>query len=142
MNGQSNIETEKTAAFIVCEECYSEAISEATKMVPFFDIQSAEYVYLWWHTNRKASKYTRIDYSVPITDNDTLVEYTSRSLIIPNTEQQQHMDDAANEAEQDLESLSNDVVQPMAQWFQKWYLRAGHKRLSKIMVNIARNASR
>lgn len=61
---------------------------------------------------------------------------------MPDTEQQQRMEDAANEAEQDLESLSNDVVQPMAQWFQKWYLKAGHRRLSRIMVNIAKKAGR
>ena len=57
-------------------------------------------------------------------------------------ELQQRMEDAANEAEQDLGNRSNDVVQPMAQWFQKWYVKAGYKRLGKIMVNIAKKADR
>jgi hypothetical protein len=52
------------------------------------------------------------------------------------------MDNAANAAEQDLENIPNDVVLPVAQWFKKWYGKAGHKRLSRIMISIADNAGR
>ncbi len=57
-----------------------------------------------------------------------------------DTESQQKMENAANEAEKDLENISNDVVLPMAQWVQKWYGQAGYKRLGRILVNIAKNA--
>jgi hypothetical protein len=53
-------------------------------------------------------------------------------------ESQQSMDNAANEAEQELENIPNDMILPVAQWFNKWYLRAGYKRLGKIMVGIAK----
>ena len=53
------------------------------------------------------------------------------------TESQQRMDAAADEAEQELENIPNDLVLPVAQWFKRWYLQAGHKRLGRILVYIA-----
>ncbi|MFC2004848.1 hypothetical protein ACFLUY_01345 [Chloroflexota bacterium] len=53
------------------------------------------------------------------------------------TESQQRMDAAADEAEQELEKIPNDVVLPVAQWFKRWYSQAGHKRLGRILVYIA-----
>lgn len=49
------------------------------------------------------------------------------------------MDKAANEAEQDLENLSGEAVTSVAEWFAKHYLKAGHKRLGRILVNITKN---
>ncbi len=48
------------------------------------------------------------------------------------------MDRAANEAEQDLENLEDTVVKTMADWFTKHYLKAGHKRLGRILVSISK----
>jgi hypothetical protein len=48
------------------------------------------------------------------------------------------MDKAANEAEKDLESIPNESLVAMGKWFRKWYLKAGYKRLGKILVNIAK----
>lgn len=53
-------------------------------------------------------------------------------------ESQQSMDNAANEAEQELENIPNDMLLPVAQWFNKWHSQAGYKRLGRIMVGIAR----
>ena len=47
------------------------------------------------------------------------------------------MDNAANEAEKDLENIPNEVLLETARWVRKWYLKAGYKRLGKILVNIA-----
>ena len=48
------------------------------------------------------------------------------------------MDSAATEAENDLNNLPDEVVLPVAQWWYKWYMKAGHKRLGRILVSIAR----
>ena len=48
------------------------------------------------------------------------------------------MDRAASEAEQDLENLEDGVVKAMADWWAKWYLKAGHKRLGRLMVSISK----
>jgi hypothetical protein len=48
----------------------------------------------------------------------------------------QTMDNAATEAENDLINLPDDIVNPMAEWWGKWYLKAGHKRLGRILVQI------
>jgi hypothetical protein len=49
----------------------------------------------------------------------------------------QAMDNAANEAEKDLENIPNDQLLVTARWFTKWYRKAGHKRLGKILVKVA-----
>jgi len=51
------------------------------------------------------------------------------------------MDAAASEAEQDLENLTGEAVVSVAQWFAKWYLKAGHKRLGRILVKISKQES-
>lgn len=48
------------------------------------------------------------------------------------------MDNAASEAEQDLENLTDEAVKAVADWFAKHYLKAGHKRLGRILVAIAK----
>ena len=50
------------------------------------------------------------------------------------SESQQKMDNAANEAEQDLENIPNEVLLPTAEWMRQWYMKAGYKRLGKILV--------
>jgi hypothetical protein len=49
------------------------------------------------------------------------------------------MDAAAEEAEKDLGSLDRAAVEALAAWWQKWYMKAGHKRIGRIMVKIAKN---
>ena len=44
------------------------------------------------------------------------------------------MDHAAQKAEQELKAMSQHLTVPMARWFQKHYLVAGHKRLGRILV--------
>ena len=48
------------------------------------------------------------------------------------------MDAAAEEAERDLSTLNQATVERIAAWWLKWYMKAGHKRLGRIMVKIAR----
>jgi hypothetical protein len=48
------------------------------------------------------------------------------------------MDTAAGEAEIDLATLNQAAVQTVANWWLKWYMKAGHKRLGRIMVKIAK----
>jgi len=48
------------------------------------------------------------------------------------------MDAAAQEAEKDLSTVDRATVQAVAKWWLKWYLKAGHKRLGRIMVRIAK----
>jgi len=50
----------------------------------------------------------------------------------------EQMDKAAKEAEQDLENLDAVTVKTMADWFAKWYLKAGHKRLGRVLVAISK----
>jgi len=44
------------------------------------------------------------------------------------------MDKAAQEAEKELKAMSQHMTVPIARWWQKHYLKAGHKRLGRIMV--------
>ena len=48
------------------------------------------------------------------------------------------MDAAAKEAEQDLENLSGEAVKSLSDWWAKWYLGAGHKRLGRLLVSISK----
>jgi hypothetical protein len=48
------------------------------------------------------------------------------------------MDEAAEEAEKDLAALDQKAVEALAAWWLKWYMKAGHKRLGRIMVKVAR----
>jgi len=49
------------------------------------------------------------------------------------------MDAAAEEAEKDLAALDQAAVETIAAWWLKWYMTAGHKRLGRIMVKIAKS---
>ena len=48
------------------------------------------------------------------------------------------MDAAAEEAEKDLENFDRAAVETLAAWWLKWYMKAGHKRLGRIMVKLAK----
>ncbi len=50
----------------------------------------------------------------------------------------EEMDVAAKEAEQDLENLESGAVKAMSAWFAKHYLKAGHKRLGRLLVSISK----
>ena len=49
------------------------------------------------------------------------------------------MDAAAEEAEKDLETVDRAAIEVVAAWWLKWYMKAGHKRLGRIMVKIAKS---
>ena len=44
------------------------------------------------------------------------------------------MDDAATVAENELAELSDEEITPVAKWFHKHYMKAGHKRLGRLLV--------
>jgi hypothetical protein len=51
------------------------------------------------------------------------------------------MDVAAKEAEKDLATLDQAAVEAVAAWWSKWYMAAGHKRLGRLLVKIAKSAA-
>jgi hypothetical protein len=48
------------------------------------------------------------------------------------------MDAAAVEAEKDLATVDRAAVEAVASWWAKWFMKAGHKRLGRIMVKLAK----
>ena len=44
------------------------------------------------------------------------------------------MDSAACDAEADLASIPNEALEQVANWWQKWYMKAGHKRLARTLL--------
>lgn len=53
-------------------------------------------------------------------------------------EDKQAMDDAAIDAENDLNNYPDEVVLPMVEWWNKHFMKAGHKRLGRILIGIAK----
>lgn len=54
------------------------------------------------------------------------------------------MNEAATEAEEALSKIyDNPKLEPgfdaTAEWFRKWFAKAGHKRLGRILVSIAKD---
>ena len=49
------------------------------------------------------------------------------------------MDAAASEAEKELATLDQQAVKTVAAWWSKWFMKAGHKRLGRLMVKVAKN---
>lgn len=52
------------------------------------------------------------------------------------------MDAAAKEAEKDLSTLDQAAVETVARWWLKWYTTAGHKRLGRLLVKIAKSGAK
>jgi len=48
------------------------------------------------------------------------------------------MDAAADEAEKELTTLDQAAVSIVAVWWSKWFMKAGHKRLGRLMVKVAK----
>ena len=44
------------------------------------------------------------------------------------------MDEAAYKAQEDLGSLDSEAVKVVTAWWEKWYRRAGHKRLGRVLL--------
>ncbi len=44
------------------------------------------------------------------------------------------MDEAAKQAKENFDGLPQDIKRGAAQWLRKWYLKAGYKRLGRILV--------
>jgi hypothetical protein len=54
---------------------------------------------------------------------------------------EEEMDKAALEAEKELRQkleTSSATALYVAEWWSKWYMQAGHKRLGRLMVKIAK----
>ena len=51
------------------------------------------------------------------------------------------MDAAAEDAEKDLAILDQAAVETIAAWWLKWYMTAGHKRLGRLLVKIAKSGA-
>ena len=47
------------------------------------------------------------------------------------------MDDAATEAENELSDIPDEMVVPVANWLKKWRMKAGYKRLGRILLEAA-----
>ena len=53
-------------------------------------------------------------------------------------QEMQRMNEAAEEARKELVSnLENWAAKDVAVWWKSWYMRAGHKRLGRLLVELA-----
>ncbi len=52
------------------------------------------------------------------------------------------MDAAAEKAEKDLGTLDRAAIEAIAAWWLKWYMTAGHKRLGRLLVRIAKSGAK
>lgn len=50
----------------------------------------------------------------------------------------EQMDMAAREAAKELDALDREAVNKVAQWWRKWFLKAGHKRLGRLLIQRAK----
>lgn len=48
----------------------------------------------------------------------------------------EEMDKAAKEAEQELKAMDEKIIESITNWWFKWYLKAGHRRLGRMLVKI------
>jgi hypothetical protein len=47
------------------------------------------------------------------------------------------MDQAATDAQNELVDMSDEALTIVANWFDRWYMKAGYKRLGRILVEHA-----
>ena len=58
---------------------------------------------------------------------------------MPNEDVMRQMNEAAEEAKKELLAhLDEWKVRDMAKWWAVWYLKAGHKRLGRLLVDLAK----
>ena len=50
----------------------------------------------------------------------------------------QAMDEAAADAQNDLVNLPEEAIVAVANWVKKWYMKAGYKRLSRVLLEAAK----
>lgn len=56
-----------------------------------------------------------------------------------NNEQHNEMDEEANKARKELEkNIDLWSARALAHWWNRWYLKAGHKRLGRILIEFTR----
>jgi len=56
-------------------------------------------------------------------------------------EDKQKMDNAAVDAQNDLEDVSDEALTETANWWHKWVSKAGHKRLGRVLLQYAKPSS-
>lgn len=54
-----------------------------------------------------------------------------------NEEVLENMDKAAELAEKKLKEISQEHIVPIANWWRDCYMKAGHKRLAKLLLKYA-----
>ena len=52
-------------------------------------------------------------------------------------EDKQRLDDAAVDAQNDLEDVSDEALKEVANWWRRWVSKAGHKRLGRVLLQYA-----
>lgn len=52
-------------------------------------------------------------------------------------EDRQAMDNAAAEAEKELEGIDDNALKLVGSWVKRWYLTAGYKRLGRVLLKHA-----
>jgi hypothetical protein len=58
---------------------------------------------------------------------------------MPDNDDLRRMDVAAEEAQKELmANLDHWSARALASWWAKWYLKAGHKRLGRLLVDLAK----
>jgi len=48
------------------------------------------------------------------------------------------MDEAANQAEEEIKQIPKENLKIVADWWRKWYGTAGHKRLGRLLLKYAK----
>jgi len=46
----------------------------------------------------------------------------------------QAMDNAAVDAQNDLEDVSDEALKEVANWWRRWVSKAGHRRLGRVLL--------
>lgn len=63
-----------------------------------------------------------------------------KKTMVFTEEDREKMDKVAQEAEKELTDLiiKDNTISGLANWWKKWYVKAGHKRLARILLQNAR----
>jgi len=54
---------------------------------------------------------------------------------------QEEMDGFADEANSDLVDVSDDVILSIGEFWNKWYMKVGHRRLGRMLLSIYKDLS-